>query len=87
GNYYIYVTKNSTVTTPFTQDFSIFATANNPVNQGHGWGDVHLVNFDGKPYDFQAVGEFILVKSLIDDFQVQTRQKPWGASTTVSVNT
>ncbi|MFM6861607.1 MAG: hypothetical protein ACKPKG_13285, partial [Dolichospermum sp.] len=47
GNYYIYVTKNSTVTTPFTQDFSIFATANNPVNQGHGWGDVHLVNFDG----------------------------------------
>ncbi|MFM6344621.1 MAG: hypothetical protein ACKPFK_05670, partial [Dolichospermum sp.] len=46
GNYYIYVTKNSTVTTPFTQDFSIFATANNPVNQGHGWGDVHLVNFD-----------------------------------------
>ncbi|MCE2672784.1 MAG: VWD domain-containing protein [Microcystis sp. 53598_E5] len=87
GNYYIYVTKNSTVTTPFIQDFSIFATANNPVNQGHGWGDVHLVNFDGKPYDFQAVGEFILVKSLIDDFQVQTRQKPWGASTTVSVNT
>jgi len=87
GNYYIYVTKNSTVTTPFIQDFSIFATANNPVNQGHGWGDVHLVNFDGKPYDFQAVGEFILVKSLIDDFQVQTRQKPWGASTNVSVNT
>ena len=87
GNYYIYVTKNSTVTTPFIQDFSIFATANNPVTQGHGWGDVHLVNFDGKPYDFQAVGEFILVKSLIDDFQVQTRQKPWGASTTVSVNT
>ncbi len=70
-----------------SQDFSIFFTSNPVVGQGHGWGDVHLVNFDGKPYDFQAVGEFILVKSLIDDFQVQTRQKPWGASTTVSVNT
>ena len=70
-----------------SQDFSIFFTSNPVVGQGHGWGDVHLVNFDGKPYDFQAVGEFILVKSLTDDFQVQTRQKPWGASKTVSVNT
>ena len=87
GNYYIYVTQNSTVTTPFTQDFSIFATANNPVGQGHGWGDVHLVNFDGTPYDFQAVGEFILVKSLIDDFQVQTRQTIYPAIAGTSVNT
>jgi hypothetical protein len=88
GNYYIYVTKNSTVTTPFIQDFSIFATANNPVNQGHGWGDVHLVNFDGTPQiDLQTVGEFILVKSLIDDFQVQTRQKIYPAIAGTSVNT
>jgi hypothetical protein len=69
------------------QDFSIFFTSRPVVGQGHGWGDVHLQTFDGKPYDFQAVGEFILVKSLTDDFQVQTRQKAWNNSTTVSVNT
>jgi hypothetical protein len=69
------------------QDFSIFFTSSPVVGQGHGWGDVHLQTFDGKPYDFQAVGEFILVKSLTDDFQVQTRQKAWNNSTTVSVNT
>jgi hypothetical protein len=51
------------------------------------WGDVHLQTFDQKDYDFQTVGEFILFKSLIDDFQVQTRQKAWNNSTTVSVNT
>jgi Ca2+-binding RTX toxin-like protein len=70
-----------------SQDFSIFFTSNPVVGQGHGWGDVHLVNFDGTPYDFQAVGEFILVKSLIDDFQVQTRQQPWYSGAQVSVNT
>ena len=87
GNYYIYVTKNSTVTTPFIQDFSIFATANNPVGQGHGWGDVHLSTFDGKPYEFQTTGDFILVKSLIDDFQVQTRQEASPFWIGASVNT
>ena len=69
------------------QDFSIFFTSSPVVGQGHGWGDVHLQTFDGKPYDFQAVGEFILVKSLTDDFQVQTRQKPWYSGAQVSVNT
>ncbi len=70
-----------------SQDFSIFFTSIPVVGQGHGWGDVHLQTFDGKPYDFQAVGEFILVKSLTDDFQVQTRQKPWYSGAQVSVNT
>ncbi len=88
-DYYIYVGDYGNYNRPpvFTQDFSIFATAQPKLNQGHGWGDVHLVTNDGKAYDFQAVGEFILIESLIDDFQVQTRQKPWGNSTRVSVNT
>ena len=85
GTYDVFVGKNPSSPTFVQQDFSVFFTSNPVVNQGHGWGDVHLVNFDGKPYDFQAVGEFILVKSLIDDFQVQTRQKIWNAS--ASVNT
>ncbi len=84
-NVYVFGSLGSVPTTG--QDFSIFFTSSPVVGQGHGWGDVHLQTFDGKPYDFQAVGEFILVKSLTDDFQVQTRQKAWGASTTVSVNT
>jgi subtilisin family serine protease/Ca2+-binding RTX toxin-like protein len=60
------------------------------VNQsGVGWGDVHLITFDGKHYDFQASGEFIFAESerLGDDWVVQTRQKPWIFNTSVSVNT
>ncbi|REJ42090.1 MAG: endo-1,3-1,4-beta-glycanase ExsH [Microcystis flos-aquae TF09] len=37
-------------------------------------------------YDFQSVGEFTLVKSTTDDFEIQTRQQPWNGSTSVSVN-
>lgn len=69
------------------QDFSVFVTSNPVVGQGHGWGDVHLSTFDGKPYDLQAVGTFIYVESLVDDFQVQTVQKPWYTGAQVSVNT
>jgi hypothetical protein len=69
------------------QDFSVFVTSNPVVGQGHGWGDVHLYTFDGKPYDLQAVGTFIYVESLTDDFQVQTVQKPWYTGAQVSVNT
>jgi hypothetical protein len=87
GTYDVFVGKNPSSPTFVQQDFSVFFTSNPVVGQGHGWGDVHLSTFDGKPYDFQAVGEFILVKSLTDDFQVQTRQKAWNKSTTVSVNT
>ncbi|MDB9458465.1 VWD domain-containing protein, partial [Dolichospermum circinale CS-545/17] len=70
-----------------SQDFSIFFTSNPVVGQGHGWGDVHLLTFDGKPYEFQTTGEFILVKSLIDDFQVQTRQEASPYWIGASVNT
>ncbi|MDB9455412.1 bluetail domain-containing putative surface protein [Dolichospermum circinale] len=86
-SYYVTVggTLNS-VSPNLGQDFSIFFSAN-VVGKGHGWGDVHLSTFDGKPYEFQAVGEFILVKSLIDDFQVQTRQEASPHWIGASVNT
>jgi hypothetical protein len=35
-----------------------------------------VVTFDGVFYDFQAAGEFTLLKSTRDDLQVQVRQKP-----------
>ncbi|MFM6254261.1 MAG: SdrD B-like domain-containing protein, partial [Dolichospermum sp.] len=69
------------------QDFSIFFSVVGVVGNGHGWGDVHLSTFDGKPYEFQTTGEFILVKSLIDDFQVQTRQEASPYWIGASVNT
>ncbi len=44
-------------------------------NGGSG-GDPHVTTFDGAFYDFQAAGEFTLMKSTSDDLQVQVRQKP-----------
>jgi Ca2+-binding RTX toxin-like protein len=86
-SYYVTVGGTLNSVSPNTgQDFSIFFSAN-VVGKGHGWGDVHLSTFDGKPYEFQAVGEFILVKSLIDDFQVQTRQEASPHWIGASVNT
>jgi len=56
-------------------------------NKGGTYNDPHLNTLDGLGYDFQAVGEFTLVKSTTDDFEIQTRQQPWGSSTSASANT
>ncbi len=40
-------------------------------------GDPHLYTFDRRYYEFQAVGEFVLVKSNDGQIEVQTRQIPW----------
>lgn len=49
-------------------------------------GDPHLLTFNHRWYDLQAVGEFTLVKSTVDDFVVQTRTAPLPGSTTIAVN-
>jgi RHS repeat-associated protein len=61
-------------------------TPPNP-NKGGSYNDPHLKTLDGLGYDFQTVGEFTLVKSTTDDFEIQTRQQPWGSSTSASANT
>lgn len=53
---------------------------------GHNVGDPHLITLDGLKYDFQAVGEFVLLQSDTGDMVIQTRQVPWGASRLVAVN-
>jgi hypothetical protein len=50
-------------------------------------GDPHLTTFDQVRYDFQAVGEFIDVRSASGDLEVQTRQTAFEDSRTVSVIT
>jgi von Willebrand factor type D domain/Bacterial Ig domain/RTX calcium-binding nonapeptide repeat (4 copies)/FG-GAP repeat/Calx-beta domain len=50
-------------------------------------GDPHLVTFDGLHYDFQSVGEFILVKSTTGDLEIQVRQQPFNNSSSLSMNT
>ncbi|QSQ18496.1 SBBP repeat-containing protein [Myxococcus landrumensis] len=56
---------------------------------GYGWGDPHLGTFDGRAYDFQGVGEFIVVENVpgTPALTVQARTRPWGASGQVSVMT
>ena len=44
------------------------------------------LTFDGLRYDFQAIGEYVLVKSTKDDFVIQTRQVPPRGLRNVSVN-
>lgn len=53
---------------------------------GTAWGDVHFKNFDGTFFDQQSVGDFILVKSTVDNWQIQTRQKLASPAAPVSVN-
>ncbi len=63
---------------------------NSGINQeGIAWGDVHFVTFDGRKYDLQSFGEFILAETarVDDDWVVQTRQEPWVNNNSVSVNT
>ncbi|HEX4011613.1 MAG TPA: VWD domain-containing protein [Solirubrobacteraceae bacterium] len=42
------------------------------------FGDPHLIDFNGGLFDFQQAGEFTLLKSTGDDFQIQMRQQPEG---------
>ena len=50
--------------------------------------DPHLVTIDGLGYSFQAVGEFVLMKSEIEGYEIQARQSQYGGRTSqASVNT
>lgn len=57
-----------------------------PPPAAHTDGDPHLLTFDGTSYDLQAVGEFTLVKSAVDDLLIQVRQVALPGSQTVAVN-
>ncbi|GAA5435558.1 VWD domain-containing protein [Deinococcus aquaticus] len=67
------------------RDVTVQAAAPNP--PAVSWGDPHLITLDQTALEFQAVGEFDLTQATTDDFRVQARQRPWGGSRVVSVNT
>ena len=59
-----------------------------PPPRGGGWGDPHIVTFDGARYDAQTFGEYWYVLPLEDgpDVEVQTRHEAWhqtGSGTTI----
>jgi|GEM_PF-5967145 len=57
---------------------------------GKSFGDPNIVTFDGKSYSFNGVGEFVAVKSTVDNFEIQVRQeelKNRSSSGSISWNT
>jgi hypothetical protein len=61
---------------------------NTGATPGSSIGDPHVMTLDGLKYDFQAVGEFILIEDRDDPrFVIQIRQAPFLNFSTVSVNT
>lgn len=63
------------------------AIAITPDIYGGSVGDPHIFTFDGLHYDFQATGDFILVKAFDSDLEIQTRQTPWLYNPATTVNT
>ena len=50
-------------------------------------GDPHLLTTNGYRYDFQAAGEFTLLKSRDGSVEIQGRQEPYGTGGDISTNT
>jgi uncharacterized repeat protein (TIGR01451 family) len=71
----------------YSKSFPITVTDVKEAPTGVSAGDVHFLTFDGRWYDIQSGGEFILVKSTVDDWQIQTRQEPFVYNPSVSINT
>ncbi len=49
-------------------------------------GDPHMYTVDQTSYDFQAAGEFTLLRSADSSIDIQARQEPDGSDGTVSLN-
>jgi hypothetical protein len=61
-----------------------------PARKAGSTADPHLTTFDGRRYDFQAVGEFVAARDMsatgAHALQIQVRQKPVGPGGAVALN-
>lgn len=62
-------------------------TCPQPPPKAHGHGDPHMLTLDGLPYDFMAIGDFILVGSPLEDLAIHARLEPYGEFASASVTT
>jgi FtsP/CotA-like multicopper oxidase with cupredoxin domain len=96
GIYYVYITATDSVL-PTLQGQAVFRLKIGGADDGSDIGDPHIHTVDGKSYDFQAVGEFMLLRDR-EGLEIQTRQTPVqtanpitdgysGLTASVSVNT
>lgn len=74
GIYYVYITATE-VALPQRKDQAVFRLKIGGLDDGSDNGDPHIHTVDGKRYDFQAAGEFILLRDR-EGLEVQTRQTP-----------
>ena len=61
--------------------------AGGPGASAGSYGDPHQMTFSRAEYDFQAAGEFTLVKSTTDDLEVQVRQEPFPGAGNIALDT
>jgi FtsP/CotA-like multicopper oxidase with cupredoxin domain len=69
---YVYVTATDS---DGRKDQCVFRLQNGGNNAGSDIGDPHIHTVDGKAYDFQAAGEFALLRDL-EGMEIQARQTP-----------
>ena len=92
--YYVYIKATDSIG---LQGQAVFRLKVGGSDDGSDVGDPHIRTVDGKSYDFQAVGEFILLRDR-DGLEIQARQTPvetanpitdnyTGLKASVSVNT
>jgi FtsP/CotA-like multicopper oxidase with cupredoxin domain len=95
GIYYVYITATDSILG--LQGQAVFRLKIGGSDDGSDTGDPHIRTVDGKSYDFQAVGEFMLLRDR-EGLEIQTRQTPVetanpitdgysGLTSSVSVNT
>lgn len=82
GIHYVYITATDTVTS--LQGQAVFRLKVGAPDDGADIGDPHIRTVDGKSYDFQAVGEFILLRDSEYGLEIQARQTPVQTATPIT---
>lgn len=80
GIYYVYITATDSLG---LKGQAVFRLKVGAPDDGADNGDPHIHTVDGKSYDFQAVGEFTLLRDA-DGMEIQTRQTPVLTATPIT---